>query len=170
MARVFDSVNTFSSLQTQGGGGPAGHRQGICAALTALWSMHVLEGKRDLLTQPSYERAQALQVMFRWDPAPGGQDFLNLLTRLGLRGQVRFNSSQTAIALTQIAVQPGVYALRQVGVHYVGAWVTGSSFYFYDCDANGAGGLHVFNDSGSWIAFASQHYPGTPFQGFLIRQ
>ncbi|HKE95540.1 MAG TPA: hypothetical protein VKB34_14600 [Povalibacter sp.] len=169
MARVFDSVNTFSSLQSQGGGNAAGRRQGICAALTGLWCMHMLEGKRDLLSKPSYERAQALQVLFRWDPAAGGQDFLNLLKRIGIRGTVKFNNSKTPIALGQIAVQPGVYALRQVGVHYVGACVTGSSFYFYDCDANGAGGLHVFDDSASWVAFVNQYYPGIAFQGFLTQ-
>jgi hypothetical protein len=169
MAKVFDSTNAFSSLQAQGGGNAVARRQGICAALSALWCMHMLEGKRDLLTKPSYERAQALQTLFRWDPAPGGEDFLNLLKRIGIRGEVRSNSSQTGIALKQMAVQPGIYALREVGVHYVAAAARDSKFYFYDCDANGAGGLHVYDDVDSLISFVSQHYPSTPFQVFLTK-
>lgn len=164
MAKIFDSTNDFSSMQTQGGDGEFGQRHGICAALTSLWCLHMLEGRRDLLTKPSYERAQALQVRYRWDPAGGGQDRINLLGRIGVRGTVQFTDSSTNIALTQVCARPGAYYLAAPG-HAIGAAVMNNRYYFYDCDANGAGGLYAFESVDDWRALVNQHYANSRILG-----
>ncbi|HEY0819514.1 MAG TPA: hypothetical protein VGD46_12095 [Rhizobacter sp.] len=164
MAKIFSSTNNFSSLQTQGGGQVAAQHAGICAALTSLWCLHMLEGRRDLLTRPSYARAQSLQVLYRWDPAAGAQDKLNLLERIGVKGTVQFNASATSVALSQMSAKPGVYRLGN-GAHSIGAAVVNNRYYFYDCDENGAGGLHAFDDADDWRALVTQHYGGDRLQG-----
>lgn len=166
MAKIFSSTNDFSSLQTQGGGATTHQRAGICAALTSLWCMHMLEGKRDLLTKPSYTRAQALQVRYRWDPLGGGQDDLNLLERIGVKGTITFPNSATNIALSQICARPGVYCLGTPD-HAIGAAVVNNRYYFYDCDENGAGGLYAFESADEWRTLVNQHYANERIQGIF---
>ncbi|MGY4828984.1 hypothetical protein ACVNIS_10440 [Sphaerotilaceae bacterium SBD11-9] len=157
MAKIFSSTNNFSARQTQGGDGQFVNHQGICAALTSLWCLHMQEGKRDLLTKPSNERAQALQVLYRWDPSDNGQYRLNLLNRIGLKGTVEFTASSTNIALTQVCARPSAYYLAVPG-HAVGAAVLNNRYYFYDCDENGAGGLYAFESADEWRDLINQHY------------
>lgn len=169
MAKVFGSVNNFSSFQTQGGDGVNAQRQGICAAITGLWCMHMLEGKRDLLTKPSYERAQALQVLYRWDPTAPGQDYLNLLKRIDVKGTVQFPDSAVNVALSQVSAKPGVYHLSMIGYHTVGAAVVNNRYYFYDCDEAGAGGLHVFESADDWKDLINAHYANERFLGISTK-
>jgi hypothetical protein len=170
MAKIFSSTNVFSSRQTQGGDGTIAERQGICAAISALWCMHMLEGKRDLLTKPSYERAQALQVLYRWDPTAPGDDYLNLMQRIGLKGTLQFRDSATNVALMQVSNRPGVYHLSMLGSHTVAAAIMNDKYYFYDCDENGAGGLHSFNSADEWKALVNQHYANQRFLGISAAQ
>lgn len=167
MAKIFSSTNNFSALQTQAGGSVAAQREGICAALTGLWCMHMLEGKRDLLTKPSYERAQALQVQYRWkwdSNSSRTDNEVMFLKRIGVQGTLAFRRSATNIALSQIAAKPGIYCLRN-DEHAVGAAILNNRYYFYDCDENGAGGLYAFDSADDWRGLVNQHYTGDALQG-----
>jgi hypothetical protein len=152
--KIFASHNNYTQLLKQAGNVNAGKYHGICAAMTGLWLKNMLDGKRDLLSAPDPARAQMLQVQYRWDPAGGGQDDVNLLKKMGLQAQKAFNQVGIGIATTLMAAKPGNYYLGD-NFHAIGAITGDNSYYFYDCDANGAGGLFFYDNPDEWKALIS---------------
>jgi hypothetical protein len=147
--RIFDSTNNFSARQQQGGGTNRRQRDGICAALSSLWCFHMLDGVRDLLSKPSNPRAQALQVGYRWDPAGGGADDVNLLFRIGLNASKVFDSKKIVKALKVMEATAGTYYFGYPA-HRLAAQIGPGGYYFYDCDENGAGGLFLYDNVNDW--------------------
>jgi hypothetical protein len=149
--KIFASHNDYTQLLKQAGNQNAGRYRGICAAMTGLWLKNMLDRKRDLLSEPDRVRAEMLQVQYRWDPAGGGQDDVNLLNKIGMQAQKAFNQVSIGIATTLMAAKAGNYYLGD-NYHAIGAITGAGTYYFYDCDARGAGGLFLFDNPEKWKA------------------
>jgi hypothetical protein len=168
VTKIFDSANNFSSRQSQHGDPTIATRHGICAALSALWCLHMQEGKDDLLTKPSFPRAQALQVKYLWDRTSTEQAYFNLLEEVGLTGVIAFRDKALGSALAGIAYAPGTYHLSILGYHSVAACKKGAKYYFYDCDELGAGGLYVCDKGTECTQLAKKYYAHESFLGIRV--
>jgi hypothetical protein len=107
--RFFTSTNPYSSRQTQGGGDAIADRFGWCAAASAIWASNMLvKGKKPGDSAPDIGLAGILQVKYRWNPAGGGQDVIELLGHVQLTGNYSDDMYRDGV-LQKMAAEPGVY-------------------------------------------------------------
>ncbi|SMC22834.1 hypothetical protein SAMN02745857_01483 [Andreprevotia lacus DSM 23236] len=152
--QLFESSNQYSSLQTQGGGNVIARQLGWCAAASALWCASRIQGAPIAQSKPDILRAGVLQVRYRWDPAGGGQDVVNLFNVL----ECTANQAQQGVGLepllTALIAAPGVYHINN-GFHAM-AVDTRTTLYFYDIES----GLYRYSDAIEWKAGIRRRYQG----------
>ena len=137
----FTSRNLYWSRQSQGGGVRIAKRFGWCAAASAIWCANILvKGLKPGDSEPDKTLAGILQVKYRWDPAASGQDALNLLNNVGLKGTVHDDLYQNG-ALHHMGTYPGVYHFSN-DTHAMAADTRAGSYLWYDIES----GLHAFGD------------------------
>lgn len=107
--RFFSSENPYTSRQTQGGGDVIAIRKGWCAAASAIWASNILvKGMKPGDSAPDMGLAGILQVKYRWNPAGGGQDVLELLGAAHLTGTYSEDMYRDGV-LQKMVAEPGVY-------------------------------------------------------------
>lgn len=152
--RFFPSTNPYSSLQTQGGGNKRRRRDGWCAAASAIWCANILvKEKKPGDSDPDKGLAGILQVRYRWDPQGGGQDFLNLLSNVGLSGDYTDGLYRDG-ALHRMIREPGVYHFSN-DTHSMAADTRDGHMYWYDIET----GLFAYGSDEEWKRGISSRYP-----------
>ncbi len=148
---IFSSSNPYYSRQTQVGSYDShgskdfDRRFGWCAAASAIWCSNILLKNREPdKSNPDKLHAGVLQVKYRWDDAAGeGEDILNLLKHVSLRGQHRANMSRDRV-LSYMGSNPGVYHFSNDG-HSMAMDTRIGRNYWYDIES----GLHKFSSVNS---------------------
>lgn len=153
--QVFPSTNPYYSTQTQAGGNVRAPRQGWCAAASALWGKNRLLGVAPAESNPDKLLAGILQVKYRWDPAGGGQDFINIYNGIGRTAVLSQQNMGLTIFLSTLLTTPGVYHIDNGG-HSMALDTRGPLFYFYDIE----NGLYSYDDPLELVAGVRTRYPG----------
>ena len=107
--RFFTSTNPYTTRQTQGGDNVIAIRAGWCAAASAIWASNILvKRKKPGDSAPEMGYAGILQTKYRWNPAGGGQDVLELLGNVDLTGTYSGDMYMDDV-LQKMMAAPGVY-------------------------------------------------------------
>lgn len=143
--QFFSSENPYWSKQTEAGGANIAKRLGWCAAASAIWCSNILlKGKKPEDSDPDKMLAGILQVKYRWDPNGSGQDFLNLLEYVGLKGEIHDDLYRDGV-LQYMGANPGVYHFSNDG-HSMAADTRPSNYYWYDIE----NGLYGYDSIDEW--------------------
>lgn len=157
--RFFESTNPYWSKQTQAGGAERDVRLGWCAAASAIWCSNILvKGKKLGDSDPDKGLAGILQVKYRWDPAVGGQDALNLLGHVGLDGEIHDDLYRDG-ALQYMGSHPGVYWFftGAPSPHVMGADTRPGRYAWYDIES----GLYAYDGLDEMKERIQRDYPST---------
>jgi hypothetical protein len=150
---IFPSTNPYYSTQTEGGGVAIARRDGWCAAASALWCKSRFTGVAPASSDPDKLLTGILQVKYRWDPAGGGQDFINLYAQIERTAQVTFQNMSLIAMLTGVLNRPGVYHIRKPG-HSMAVDTRGPTYYFYDIE----NGLFSYDSGPEFIGGVRSRY------------
>lgn len=139
--KIYSSTNTIgtNTKYTKGTVTVAEKYEGLCKALAVLWCEKMVNGKRDILTEPDQFRAGALQFKFEisWDS--------DVIFGLADLKSTDTTTRSPRHCLNYIAHRPGTYQIRVPG-HAIAVHASGGIYYFYDSES----GLWRYTSKDQW--------------------
>ena len=144
MTRLWASTNNNSVINFRQGYNPQerGTYQGMCAGLSTLWLLNMLNGVRDMNSKPDDFRAQLVHVKYRWGT---GEIEIKLVQSVGLKAVTFLTGKSVSFATEEIASKGGAHLIRN-DHHAVASYISGSRYYFYDCES----GLYLESNKSDW--------------------